>query len=272
MKQNDLYTIGEVCRICNVNASMLRYYDDIGLVKPCKVDEETGYRYYSGDTLLELPVIYYLKVLGFSLKEIKKVLERESLDYLESLFLEKMETYQDTIDLATKKWNSISSWVELIRETKEIFALPECTVGLKYIPETEIFPLRPSDFHGRKFENLLINTSVSRELPLSSSYTLGALYLNYPDGDRSNWDNIRLGIRSQCTSEDPVYIGGYSAVCCYHRGNFDTIDETVSRMKDWAAEHNFSLRGDLMERSVIDCWSVKNPDQWLMEIYLPIKE
>ena len=71
MKQQDLYTIGEVCRICNVNASMLRYYDDIGLVKPQKVDGETGYRYYGNETLLDLPVIYYLKVLGFSLKEIK---------------------------------------------------------------------------------------------------------------------------------------------------------------------------------------------------------
>lgn len=272
MKQQDLYTIGEVCRICNVNASMLRYYDDIGLVKPQKVDGETGYRYYGNETLLDLPVIYYLKVLGFSLKEIKKVMERENLDLLESLFLEKMDSYRDVIEISTKKRNSISSWVELIRETKEVFAMPQCPVNLKYIPKTEIFPLRPSDFHGRTFENLLINTSVSRELPLDSSYTLGALYLCYPDGDRSNWDDIQVGIRSQYVSGDAFVIGDYSAVCCYHRGSFDTIDETVLKMKQWAEEHHFKLRGDLMERSVIDCWSIKNKDWWLMEIYLPIEE
>lgn len=91
MKRSDLYTIGEVCRICNVNPSMMRYYDEIGLIKPYTVDEETGYRYYSGEVLLELPVLYYLKNLGFSLKEIKKALERENLDYLESLFCNKTE-------------------------------------------------------------------------------------------------------------------------------------------------------------------------------------
>ncbi|MBQ4092813.1 MAG: MerR family transcriptional regulator [Firmicutes bacterium] len=272
MKPSDLYTIGEVCRICNVNASMLRYYDDIGLVKPCKVDAETGYRYYGNETLLDLPVIYYLKVLGFSLKEIKKVLERENLDLLESLFLEKMNSYREVIETSTKKWNSISSWVELIHETKEVFAMPQCPVNVKYIPKTEIFPLRPSDFHGRTFENLLINTSVSRELPLDSSYTLGALYLHYPDGDRSNWDDIQVGIRSQNVSADAYIIGGYSAVSCYHRGDFSTIDQTVEQMKTWAKDHNFKLRGDLLERSVIDCWSIKNTDWWLMEIYLPIEE
>lgn len=272
MKPSDLYSIGEVCRICSVNASMLRYYDEIGLVKPCSVDDETGYRYYSRETLTDLPVIYYLKVLGFSLKEIKKVMEREDLDYLEKLFTDKLEDYRELIDITDKKRNSISSWVDLIHETKEVFSLPECNISLKYIPKKEVFPLRPSDFHGRTFENLLINTSISRELPVASSYTLGALYLYYADGDRSNWDDIRLGICSQYSSEGFDVIGGFNAVCCYHRGDFSTIDDTVSKMRSWAKEHNFDLRGDLLERSVIDCWSVKNSDWWLMEIYLPIKD
>ena len=59
---------------------------------------------------------------------------------------------------------------------------------------------------------------------------------------------------------------------CYHRGSFDTIPETVDKMKRWAEDHRFTLRGDLLERSVIDCWSVKNPEWWLMEIYLPLEE
>ena len=114
MKQPDLYTIGEVCRICNVNSSTLRYYDEIGLIKPYKVDRETGYRYYSGEVLLDLPVLYYLKNLGFSLKEIKKALERENLDYLESIFRGKTEELEATIRQAELKRNSITSWMDLI--------------------------------------------------------------------------------------------------------------------------------------------------------------
>ena len=269
MKRSDLYTIGEVCRICNVNPSMMRYYDEIGLIKPYTVDEETGYRYYSGEVLLELPVLYYLKNLGFSLKEIKKALERENLDYLESLFCNKTEELEKTIREATFKKNSIVSWVELILEAKEVFSRPVCEISLEYFPETEMYTLRPSDFHGRTFLNLLINTSISKEIPSSDMYSLGALYLYYPDGNRENWDDIRLYIKNQQT-ENLEKIGGFSAVTCYHRGSFDAISETVEQMKKWAKAHDFTLRGDLMERSVIDCWSVKNPEWWLMEIYLPV--
>lgn len=272
MKQKELYTIGEVCRICNLNPSTLRYYDEIGLVKPFKVDAENGYRYYSGETILELPVIYYLKELGFSLKEIKKVMESDHLDLLESLFEQKLAQFDHTILTATYRRNSIESWNELIRETKEVFALPECMVTVKYLPEKEMFYLAPSNFRGRTFENLLINTSVSRDIPVGDSYTLGALYLYYPKGDRADWDTVVPMIRNQSFSADPIKVGGYSAVSCYHRGDFNSIDETVKKMKAWAKEHNFNLRGDLLERSVIDCWSVKNRDWWLMEIYLPIME
>ena len=270
MKQPDLYTIGEVCRICNVNSSTLRYYDEIGLIKPYKVDRETGYRYYSGEVLLDLPVLYYLKNLGFSLKEIKKALERENLDYLESLFRGKTEELEATIRQAELKRNSITSWMDLITEAREVISRPSCEVSLEYFPETEMYSLRPSDFHGRTFLNLLINTSVSKEIPDSDIYTLGALYLYYPDGNRENWDDIRPYIKNQ-QAENIEKIGGFSAVTCYHRGSFDMIHETVDKMKRWAEEHRFPLRGDLLERSVIDCWSVKNPEWWLMEIYLPLK-
>lgn len=270
MKQPDLYTIGEVCRICSVNPSTLRYYDEIGLIKPYIVDKETGYRYYSCDVLLELPVLYYLKNLGFSLKEIKKALERENLDYLESLFCGKAAELEEEIYKATLKRNSIVSWVDLIRETKEVFARPECEVSLEYFPEDEMYSLRPSDFHGRTFLNLLINTSVSKEIPSSDMYTLGALYLYYPDGNRENWDDIRLYIKNQ-QEGNLEKIGGFSAVTCYHKGSFDNIPQTVDKMKKWAEKHHFTLRGDLLERSVIDCWSVRNPEWWLMEIYLPVE-
>ena len=160
--------------------------------------------------------------------------------------------------------------MDLITEARDVFARPSCEVSLEYFPETEMYSLRPSDFHGRTFLNLLINTSIPKDIPSPDIYTLGALYLYYPDGNRENWDDIRLYIKNQ-QAENLEKIGGFSAVTCYHRGSFDTICETVDKMKRWAEEHRFPLRGDLMERSVIDCWSVKNPEWWLMEIYLPLK-
>ena len=42
-----MFRIGEFSKIARVPASLLRYYDDIGLFKPIKSDRDTGYRYYS---------------------------------------------------------------------------------------------------------------------------------------------------------------------------------------------------------------------------------
>jgi effector-binding domain-containing protein len=52
----------------------LRYYDEMDLLKPVRVDDFTGYRYYSADQLPRLNRILALKDLGFSLEQIKLML------------------------------------------------------------------------------------------------------------------------------------------------------------------------------------------------------
>jgi len=66
--------IGDFSRISQVPVSTLRYYDDVGLLKPIEVDRFTGYRYYVFDQLPRLNRILALKDLGFSLEEIARML------------------------------------------------------------------------------------------------------------------------------------------------------------------------------------------------------
>ena len=47
MDIRNLFTIGEMGGLFRINIRTLRYYDEIGLLKPEVVDERTGYRYYS---------------------------------------------------------------------------------------------------------------------------------------------------------------------------------------------------------------------------------
>lgn len=70
MEQN-FFSIGEVSKICNVSRKALRYYDQIGLISPDYINEENGYRYYSEDTLLYVPVLKYYKQMGFKLEEMQ---------------------------------------------------------------------------------------------------------------------------------------------------------------------------------------------------------
>lgn len=66
--------IGDFSKLARVGAKTLRYYDDIGLLKPAAVDEENGYRLYSVEQLPRLNRIMALKDLGFSLMQIGEVL------------------------------------------------------------------------------------------------------------------------------------------------------------------------------------------------------
>jgi DNA-binding transcriptional MerR regulator len=66
--------IGEFSKLVQVSVPTLRYYDEIGLLKPVEVDRFTGYRYYSASQLPRLHRILVLKGLGFSLEQIREVL------------------------------------------------------------------------------------------------------------------------------------------------------------------------------------------------------
>lgn len=66
--------IGEFARMNNVTTKMLRYYDEIGLLKPIHIDEATGYRSYDVSQSNCLNWILILKELGFTLSQIREML------------------------------------------------------------------------------------------------------------------------------------------------------------------------------------------------------
>ena len=65
-----MFKIGEFSKLVQVPVATLRYYDQVGLLKPVEVDRFTGYRYYSASQLPRLHRILALKGLGFSLEQI----------------------------------------------------------------------------------------------------------------------------------------------------------------------------------------------------------
>lgn len=72
-----MFRIGEFSQIARVTIDTLRHYDELGLLKPAKVDPFTGYRYYSARQLMSLNRILALKEVGFSLEEIARILQEQ---------------------------------------------------------------------------------------------------------------------------------------------------------------------------------------------------
>lgn len=75
-----MYTIGQLALILKTSTRTLRHYDNIGLFKPCHVDEENGYRYYEKEQMNLAKEIMRYKECGLSLEEIKEILTGENKD------------------------------------------------------------------------------------------------------------------------------------------------------------------------------------------------
>ncbi len=72
-----MFKIGEFSRLTWVPVKTLRYYDELGLLKPVEVDPFTSYRYYSASQLPRLNRILVLKDLGLTLEQIRLILEED---------------------------------------------------------------------------------------------------------------------------------------------------------------------------------------------------
>lgn len=66
-------TIGELAKSSGVNAKLIRHYESIGLV-PKASRTDSGYRIYSKKDIQFLKFIKRARGLGFSMKEIKKLI------------------------------------------------------------------------------------------------------------------------------------------------------------------------------------------------------
>lgn len=72
-----MFRIGEFAQIAQVSSRQLRFYDQLGLLQPAHIDQQTGYRYYTVRQLPRLNSILALKELGLSLEQIGPLLQKD---------------------------------------------------------------------------------------------------------------------------------------------------------------------------------------------------
>jgi DNA-binding transcriptional MerR regulator len=72
-----MFKIGDFSKLSQVSVKTLRYYDEIGLLRPSEIDRFTSYRYYAARQLSRLNRILLLKGLGLSLDQIGRLLESD---------------------------------------------------------------------------------------------------------------------------------------------------------------------------------------------------
>lgn len=70
---------GELAKQFKVSIRTIRYYDQIGLVRPSKISEN-GKRFYSAEDCLILEKVILLKSLALPLEEIKRIIKDQSTE------------------------------------------------------------------------------------------------------------------------------------------------------------------------------------------------
>jgi DNA-binding transcriptional MerR regulator len=79
-----MFTVKQLSETAGVTSRTLRYYDEIGLLKPSRVGDN-GYRYYDDEALLRLQQILLYRELGMPLEDIKEIMGRRDFDVLGAL-------------------------------------------------------------------------------------------------------------------------------------------------------------------------------------------
>lgn len=75
-----MYKTKEASQIVGVSKRTLQYYDELGLLKVTR--DQSGSRIYDNESLKEIYKIMLLKEMGFSLKEIKKMIQSSNESYI----------------------------------------------------------------------------------------------------------------------------------------------------------------------------------------------
>ena len=100
-------TVKEVSMITGISIRTLRYYDEIGLLKPTELTE-TGYRLYDNKALEKLQAILFFRELEIPLIDIKKIMDAPNYDKEQILITQKA--------LLEQKRNRLNGIIELITD------------------------------------------------------------------------------------------------------------------------------------------------------------
>ncbi|HLU10219.1 MAG TPA: helix-turn-helix domain-containing protein, partial [Oceanobacillus sp.] len=114
-----MFTVGEFSQLAQVSKRLLRYYDEIGLLKPIRIDPTTGYRYYSAEQLPRLNRILALKELGLSLDQIQRLLsDNVSTDEMQGMLLLKKAEIEQQLRSELQRIRNIEARLLSIRNAE----------------------------------------------------------------------------------------------------------------------------------------------------------
>jgi len=135
-----MLTIGAFSQMSHVSIKALRFYDEIGLLKPTHVDGDNGYRYYAASLLPRLNRILFLKDLGFSLDEIGKLLKGDlPLSSVRRMLRQQLKARERKICDEQRRLARVKTWLTQLEHAGR---LPDYEITIKQVAPRWVASMR----------------------------------------------------------------------------------------------------------------------------------
>lgn len=264
------YSIGDFSKISRLGIKTLRYYHEIGLLIPARIDKFTSYRYYEEKCLSRVETINRLKELGFSLETIKEILQKYSEDQ------DLVEYMQTRLSDVTKEINEITD----VRDKIEAFLQLESTVPTpigepeaKEVPDQFIASIR---FKGRYTD---IDQHMIRLYDIFGTVINGPPFCLYHDEHHAEEEmNIEccLPIRKKMPAAKINYytLKGGRMISITHEGDYSSIWKAYQKIVDYLNKRDFPILPPTREIYLRGKgkYLPGDPEKYLTEIQFILKE
>lgn len=263
-----MYTIGQFARIGLVSAKTLRFYDEIGLLKPARVDNANQYRYYSHQQVTEVLRIAELKEYGFSLEEIKLLLESSDPVLLERVLESKLEELTSTVGKLSGIIARIESKLKRLKEGEaDVVDLNAFSVDIKEKQPVTVVSLRRNiaiSQVGSLIGELFSQLRCAPAGPVMTVY-------HSPDFNPEETDlEVCIPVRSGTSLPNVREIPGGPHACTIYQGPYSGIGAAYAALMEWMERNGCMCAGAPFEVYLVGPDGVQDEQKYVTEVCYPV--
>jgi DNA-binding transcriptional MerR regulator len=269
--------IGDFAKIGWVSVSTLRYYDEVGLLKPAETDPWTGYRYYALDQLPMLYRILALKDLGLSLDQIRQLMGEElPVEQIRGMLrLKRVELREQARELEERLSRVETRLLQIEMEGK----MADYDVIVK-----QVEPMRSAVIYDTVTNMETVNSTFDRLFDEVLGYVFShggamdspCLDLWY-DSPNDKPENMRVAVavptHSNIPTNDRVKVeelpGVDQMASVLHSGPFATLSQAYAAIFTWINDNGYQVDGPARE-IYLQYERTGDPNKWVTEIQMPI--
>jgi len=269
-----MFKIGEFSRFSQVTVKTLRYYDEIGLLKPARVDPFTGYRYYSASQFPRLHRILALKDLGLSLEQIADLLAGDlTPDQIRGILRMKQSEIKHQV---AKEQARLARVEQRLKQIEQEEAMPTQEVVVKQVATQTIASVRDNvttegiaQLFGELFGYL-------GQLGLGPAGPPIGIYYDEEFQDGAIDAEIAAPIAGPVPEGERIKVrelaGVDQAASIIHEGGYEDIGGTYGQLLKWIEANGYRIAGPVREVYVQGVEPGRDPSEYVTEVQMPVKK